>query len=149
MTETLPLLNNLVGSGVIYNFPGIYQIILIGTDRSYVGRSLSAGGRLRAHATALVAGSHPNYKLQSAWNDHGADSFQFQLLEKVDVNEIAKAEQRWTAHFKAASIGFNIAPQPARPGGLSTVGVGSASSRGSLGRVQVVRTCAAHGGRGS
>ena len=35
MTETLPLLN-LVGSGVIYNFPGVYQIILIGTDRSYV-----------------------------------------------------------------------------------------------------------------
>jgi len=41
-----------IGDALNYHEGGIYQIILIGTERCYVGRSVCVGGRLWDHVKA-------------------------------------------------------------------------------------------------
>jgi hypothetical protein len=55
---------------------GVYQIVLIGTERYYIGSGKSVGCRLVKHAKKLVKGKHENLKLQRAWDQYGADRFQ-------------------------------------------------------------------------
>ena len=98
----------IVGAALKCGDAGIYQILLVDTDRSYVGRSLCVGGRLFNHAKELVLKKHYNYKLQGAWNKYGETQFRFCVLEKVGRDGTVAAEQKWINHFKAASVGFNI-----------------------------------------
>jgi group I intron endonuclease len=110
MTATTePLLKSLVGIPSTHDYAGIYQIALMGTTRSYIGRSLSAGERLRDHAVQLTKRRHQNHKLQSAWNEYGEDRFSYKLLEKVGGKKIVAREQFWIDHFQSALVGFNIA----------------------------------------
>src|SRR3954451_10569184 len=56
----------IVGEPLNYVEGGIYQIILIDTNRCYVGRSVCVGGRLFDHVKALLLNKHINVKLQRA-----------------------------------------------------------------------------------
>jgi hypothetical protein len=43
---------------------------------------------------ALRQGIEPNPALQSAWNTHGADSFTFEILEEIDLDELTYGRER-------------------------------------------------------
>jgi hypothetical protein len=98
----------IVGDPLNYVEGGIYQIILIDTDRCYLGRSVCVGGRLFDHVKALLLNKHINVKLQRAWNKYGPERFSFKVLQQVNGPAMAAAEQHWIDHHQAASVGFNI-----------------------------------------
>ena len=46
-------IRTIVGEPLEYFGGGIYQILLFGTERRYVGRSIGVAGRLYSHVQAL------------------------------------------------------------------------------------------------
>lgn len=72
---------------------GIYQIRCNPTGKVYIGSSCRIEKRWREHELHLIAGTHVNPHLQSAWNKHGKDQFEFSVLEECDKSQIRLREQ--------------------------------------------------------
>ena len=90
---------------------GIYRIRNIASGKLYIGSSVNVKKRLEAHRRALIRGYHVNVKLQRAWNKHGAEAFEFSLIEIVpDVMRLIEREQHWLDATSAAWVGYNITP---------------------------------------
>jgi len=66
---------------------GIYQIRNIANDKLLIGSALNLPGVLNSQKFQLRAGSHPNRRLQSEWNDFGAESFVFEILDELTATE--------------------------------------------------------------
>ena len=80
---------------------GIYAIIHMETQRRYVGSSMNIVKRWSEHRNALRALRHRNSKLQNAWNKYGADSFQFEVLQRVEnLNDLIVCEQFFIDELK-------------------------------------------------
>ncbi len=60
---------------------GIYQILNTRTGRVYIGSSKNVSKRFREHLKALQNGKHINTHLQSSFNKHGEDAFEFKVIE--------------------------------------------------------------------
>lgn len=88
---------------------GIYSITHKGTGRSYVGQSSRIGDRWLHHKSRLRGGKHANRFLQHAWSKHGEESFDFAVLEVVELDDagLAACEQKWMGILKPE---FNLAP---------------------------------------
>lgn len=85
---------------------GIYQIILIGTHRSYIGQSVDIKARWRAHLRTLRRGTHHSPKLQRAWDKYGVNSFRFEILELCDSDLTAREQH----YFTILGAKLNCAP---------------------------------------
>lgn len=72
---------------------GVYAIIKIGTDESYIGSSVHIEKRFSQHRRSLGQGRHTSQKLQRAWNKYGSDSFEFKIIEACEPMERLKLEQ--------------------------------------------------------
>lgn len=91
----------------------IYRIRNIISGRSYVGSAHHGGPRWNSHRHLLRCGKHHSPPLQHSWNKHGADSFVFEVLEKVDdTSDLLRREQYWIDALRTADpdIGFNVSP---------------------------------------
>jgi hypothetical protein len=90
--------------------PGVYQIRCIPTGKIYVGSAVDLRNRWYRHRRSLRRGEHGNYRLQNAWNEFGADSFVFEILEYVEVYRLLEAEQEWIDATGCVDklVGFNI-----------------------------------------
>lgn len=87
---------------------GIYQIKNLNTGEVYIGSSMSINNRLKNHMTDLVNGIHINKSLQDSWRLHGAECFQFSILEIVeDRDRLHKRELYWIEKTGALHVGFN------------------------------------------
>lgn len=62
---------------------GIYIIRCIPTNKVYVGSSKNIEERWLQHKQMLLKGSHHSIKLQRAWDKHGAENFEFEIVEEV------------------------------------------------------------------
>jgi group I intron endonuclease len=94
------------------NPSGIYGIIHIKSKKIYVGSAINITKRWREHRHYLRLQKHRNPYLQSAWNKHGENSFEFVVLEKVKKsNLLIKREQHWLNYTNAFDrhYGYNIA----------------------------------------
>ena len=90
---------------------GIYVIKHIDSGRLYVGSSDNITRRWNRHKNELSKAKHPNAKLQGAWIEHGADKFEFCIVEAVATAEELRArEQHWLDTKKSVADGFNICP---------------------------------------
>lgn len=90
---------------------GIYKIEHIASGKVYVGSAIKLNIRFSSHRSALRLSTHPNIKLQRAWNRYGDASFTFSVLEYVDdVTELIGYEQYWIDRLCAAEHGYNVAP---------------------------------------
>jgi len=74
---------------------GIYKIINKTNGKYYVGSSIDVNIRFRQHKLRLRKRIHDNPKLQSAYDKHGLDTFDFVLVEMVDVNQLLLIEQKY------------------------------------------------------
>ena len=93
------------------NEAGIYQILNTITGKSYIGSSIKIRNRVRAHLKALKRGNH-YYKLQSAWDKHGASAFSVVVLELVtNTSELLKREHALIVEHGTMSNGYNIVEQ--------------------------------------
>jgi hypothetical protein len=76
---------------------GIYKILNKVNGKFYVGSSTNITKRWWTHKTELKNGKHCNIHLQSSWNLHGENSFEFSVVEQLDENtsdeELKQKEQ--------------------------------------------------------
>lgn len=61
---------------------GIYAIRNTKNNKMYIGESFNILLRWKFHKEELNNGTHHSYKLQADWNEYGAESFKFQIVEK-------------------------------------------------------------------
>ncbi len=91
-------------------FSGIYAIYLE-DGRCYVGSTAqSFKKRWAEHRQRLNRGSHPNIHLRRAWEKYGEASFQFCVLEALDISDDSvriSRENHWISQLKPE---FNMAP---------------------------------------
>ncbi len=66
---------------------GVYQIRNIVNDKVLVGAALDLPSALNRHKFQLQMGSHPNRALQAEWNEFGAESFAFEILDEITPKE--------------------------------------------------------------
>lgn len=90
---------------------GIYQVLNTVTSKCYIGGSKELGRRLSRHKTELSKNTHPNKKLQRAWNKYGPVAFTFRIIENCEISELTAREQYWINHHNAVEAGYNICPQ--------------------------------------
>lgn len=90
----------------IINNSGIYKITCISNEKFYIGSSNKLRNRITEHKRVLRKGTHPNSKLQRAWNKYGEEAFIFEVVEIVDeVSLLLAREQFWMDSTKPF---FNI-----------------------------------------
>ena len=62
---------------------GIYRITHTPTGRTLLGQSTHVQGMLNRIQFQLQAGMHTNKSMQRDWNEHGPDSFTFEILDEL------------------------------------------------------------------
>ena len=97
---------------------GIYQIHCIPTGKIYIGSTVNFEYRWGQHRSRLRRGDHVNIHLQSAWIKYGEQSFEFSILERVEVPNLLSVEQEWINRTGCADskIGFNLYAVAGSPG---------------------------------
>ena len=71
---------------------GIYRIVNLETNKSYIGLSRSLANRKYNHFAELRGNRHPKKDLQSDYNKLGEDYFSFEVLENCNPAELEKKE---------------------------------------------------------
>lgn len=68
--------------------------------------------RLNKHRRLLNCGIHPNEYMQRAYILHGADQFEFSILEECSAEQRLVREQWWIDHFSSGKeeCGYNLIP---------------------------------------
>ena len=81
----------------IKNNAGVYQIINLLNNKTYIGSSSSLRNRLRYHYNHLQANTHQNKHLQAAWNKYGSKNFVYRILEVCEPirDTILSLEQKY------------------------------------------------------
>lgn len=89
---------------------GIYKITNKKNGKFYIGSSKHIDRRWWEHKNDLIKNNHYNSKLQHAWNYHGADVFEFTILENVNDDKLLEREKFYLDMFKPyiRGIGYNI-----------------------------------------
>lgn len=87
---------------------GIYQIINIITNKSYIGSASNIRERWNAHKLRLRNNKHHSPYLQNSWNKHGEEVFIFNILARCPKNKeyLLKLEQFYLDTLKPE---YNIA----------------------------------------
>lgn len=89
----------------------IYQILCTETGQCYIGQTGDMDRRKRTHYRELRSNTHPNPKLQEAWNTYGSHAFKYNYwvftIEKQ--SELDQLECEYIEKFDAINNGFNIA----------------------------------------
>lgn len=88
---------------------GIYLIQNSVSGHVYVGQSISIKKRLLHHKNHLRHHNHANQHLQRAWDKYGEDSFNFRILELVDVELLDAREKYFLDFYKQSCAVYNIA----------------------------------------
>jgi group I intron endonuclease len=103
---------------------GIYKIINKVNGKYYVGSSkninIGTDCRFKSHLRYLKSNNHSNDHLQYAWNKYKIESFEFKIIEVVDINnqnlleieqkylDIAKTEKEKTYNLCFAANGGEL-----------------------------------------
>jgi group I intron endonuclease len=65
------------------------------------------GGRWNDHKKHLKGNNHSNRKLQNAWNKHGAENFQWNILQECEESKLVWLEAFWMARLNSNTSGYN------------------------------------------
>ena len=80
---------------------GVYSIKNKNTGKYYIGSTLVCFyGRRRDHFSDLRRGDHHSKKLQRSFNKHGEASFEFEVLQECDKDNVRNTEQEWLTIIK-------------------------------------------------
>ncbi len=91
---------------------GIYAVRCAPTAQAWIGRAPDLATIQNRVWFALRTGSATRRSLQAAWNAHGADAFGFEVLERIEDEDLAFAREKrlkdrlahWCAHLGAEPI---------------------------------------------
>ncbi|MFN8007724.1 MAG: GIY-YIG nuclease family protein [Terriglobia bacterium] len=73
---------------------GIFQIRNLANNKLFIAAALNLPGILTSNKLQLKAGSHPNKKLQSEWNEYGSESFAFEVVDELAATQGAGYDYR-------------------------------------------------------
>lgn len=97
---------------------GIYKITNIINNHCYIGQSRDIKTRWKNHKIVAYDSNNNQYEypLYRAFRKYGIESFQFEILEECNIDELNTQEQFWIQYYKPEynqTIGenFNIVPQ--------------------------------------
>ncbi len=68
---------------------GIYALRCLATGQCWAGRALNIDTVQNRLWFTLRQGANPHLSLQAAWREHGAESFAFEELERLDDEALA------------------------------------------------------------
>lgn len=90
---------------------GIYKILCRVSGKFYIGSSCDTHKRRLEHWSSLRRGAHHASRLQRAWTKYGEAAFEFEVIERVPVERLIEAEQRWldTSRSYDRDFGYNSA----------------------------------------
>ena len=74
---------------------GIYKITNLDNGKMYVGQAVDINRRWKDHKRLLNKNQHGNSHLQSSWNKHGENKFDFSIIELCNENELDEKEIYW------------------------------------------------------
>ena len=66
---------------------GVYQVRNTVTGRALVAASKDVSSILNRHKAQLSMDAHPSKTLQADWAQHGADSFAFEMLDRLTPSD--------------------------------------------------------------
>lgn len=66
---------------------GVFRIHNRSNGRALIGTSVDLPAMLNRHRAQLNMGVHPDKVLQSDWNQLGADSFEFEIVDTLDPTD--------------------------------------------------------------
>jgi hypothetical protein len=66
---------------------GVFLIRNMVNEKVFVGVSLDLAGIINRHKFQLAMGKHPNTRLQAEWNEHGSESFAFEILDQLNPQD--------------------------------------------------------------
>lgn len=72
---------------------GIYEILNLVNGKRYIGSAIDFGRRWKEHLRQLKAGKHHSRHLQRSWDKHGADAFEFRVLDRCIPADLIAKEQ--------------------------------------------------------
>ena len=87
---------------------GIYQITNKINSKKYIGFSIDIDTRWKQHIRKLKNNTHPNIKLQNAWNKYGEECFEFSVVEECSWNDCPQAEIKWIDFYNTYENGYNL-----------------------------------------
>src|SRR5436853_850211 len=64
---------------------GVYRVLNTVNQKSFVGTSVDLPAMLNRQQSQLRMGGHPNKALQKDWNEYGAEAFEFEVLDTLEV----------------------------------------------------------------
>lgn len=104
---------------------GVFRIANTRTGRVLLGSSRNVAGRLNRHRFDLQRGRHADRELQADWNRHGADAFEFALLDPLEPRDepgydpgrdLAALEALWREKLADSGATFYGDPRPGTTG---------------------------------
>lgn len=102
---------------------GVFRVRLTATGKALVGSSVNLPAILNRHRFQLTNGSHPDRQLQRDWNELGAASFTFEVLDQLTpkkepgydpTEDLAVLLDMWLQKLAAAGESF-YGPTKPRP----------------------------------
>jgi hypothetical protein len=91
--------------------PGIFAVRCLPESTSWTGTSRDLDSQQNGIWFQLKMGNHMNKALQQAWNAHGAEAFQFEILEVVEDDNaeivgllLKEREALWREQSGAAKL---------------------------------------------
>ena len=88
---------------------GIYSIKNTINNKIYVGQSVNLESRFTDHKSALRNNRHFNKHLQDSWNKYGEESFEFNIIEECEDQNLDEREQFYIAKYDSMNplFGYN------------------------------------------
>ena len=71
---------------------GVYRIKNAQNGKSYVGYGIDLQARINRQRAELKFGSHRNSELLGEWKSFGEPSFEFEVLDELELDENSKAD---------------------------------------------------------
>jgi group I intron endonuclease len=78
---------------------GIYKIINKKNNVVYVGQSENLNTRFNRHIYRLKRNEHHNESMQRAFNKHGEDIFEYEIIEEVELELLTEREKYWIDYY--------------------------------------------------
>jgi predicted GIY-YIG superfamily endonuclease len=94
---------------------GVYKITNLVNGKFYIGSSKNIKARWYQHKSQLNDNQHRNIHLQNAWNLYGSQNFQFEIIEKCELEKQFEREQYYLDKLNPFDDnGYNIVRQIAK-----------------------------------
>jgi hypothetical protein len=89
---------------------GIFQVKNLRSGKLYIGSSVNLPAMINRIKAQLKFGSCVNRALQAEWQEHGAEAFEFSVLDELKHKESGQGDVLWELHIMEEMYLEKLAP---------------------------------------